>query len=67
MFKDVLIDCAVNFGIPIGLTAILYVIRETAKFIFRIAYTMELDPRYFDVIVKRWQKFTGKQAERKEL
>ena len=23
---------------------------------------MELDPRYCDVIVKRWQDFTGKQA-----
>ena len=24
---------------------------------------MELDPRYCDVIVDRWQKFTGKTAE----
>ena len=23
---------------------------------------MELDPKYCDVIVKRWQEFTGKQA-----
>jgi hypothetical protein len=23
---------------------------------------MELDPKYVDVIVKRWQDFTGKQA-----
>jgi hypothetical protein len=23
---------------------------------------MELDPRYCDVIVKRWQQFTGKTA-----
>jgi DNA modification methylase len=23
---------------------------------------MELDPRYCDVIVKRWQAFTGKRA-----
>jgi hypothetical protein len=26
------------------------------------AYLMEFDPRYVDVIVKRWQDFTGKQA-----
>ena len=23
---------------------------------------MEIDPRYCDVIVRRWQEFTGKQA-----
>ncbi len=28
----------------------------------RTAMLMELDPRYCDVIVKRWQEFTGKQA-----
>jgi DNA modification methylase len=28
----------------------------------RHAYLMELDPAYCDVIVERWQKFTGQQA-----
>ena len=28
----------------------------------RIAYLMELDPKYVDVIVQRWQKFTGQTA-----
>jgi hypothetical protein len=27
---------------------------------------MELDPLYVDVIVKRWQDFTGKQATHEE-
>jgi len=27
-----------------------------------IAYLMELDPKYCDVIVKRWEEFTGKKA-----
>lgn len=29
----------------------------------RSAYLMELDPKYCDVIVKRWEDFTGKKAE----
>lgn len=28
----------------------------------RLAYCMELDPKYADVIVKRWEDFTGKKA-----
>lgn len=30
----------------------------------RSAYLMELDPRYVDVIVKRWEDFTGEKAVR---
>lgn len=29
----------------------------------RTAYLMELDPKYCDVIVARWEKFTGQKAE----
>ena len=29
----------------------------------RIAYLMELDPHYCDVIITRWEKLTGKTAE----
>lgn len=30
----------------------------------RRCYMMELDPHYCDVIIKRWEEFTGKRAER---
>jgi DNA modification methylase len=32
----------------------------------RKAFLMEIDPLYADVIVQRWEKFTGKKAERVE-
>ena len=28
----------------------------------RINYSMELDPKYVDVMITRWQNFTGKEA-----
>ena len=30
----------------------------------RVSYTMEYDPKYVDVIVKRWEDFTGEKAVR---
>jgi DNA modification methylase len=30
----------------------------------RRGFLMELDPLYADVIVQRWEKFTGRKAER---
>jgi DNA modification methylase len=29
----------------------------------RRAYLMEIDPSYCDVIVRRWQDYSGKQAD----
>ena len=33
-----------------------------AEQVKRICYTMELDPKYCDVIIKRWELLTGKKA-----
>ena len=30
----------------------------------RIAYTMEIEPRYCDVSVKRWENLTGETAQK---
>ena len=30
----------------------------------RVCYTMELDPKYCDVIIKRWEKLTGETAKK---
>ena len=49
---DVVVDC---FG---GSGSTLIACEKTG----RHARLMELDPKYCDVIVKRWQDFTGKQA-----
>jgi DNA modification methylase len=47
--------CVEPFG---GSGATLIAAEKTA----RICYTMELQREYVDVIIKRWQDFTGKQA-----
>jgi len=51
--EDVIIDC---FG-GSGSTII------ACEKLNRKARIMELDPKYCDVIVKRWENFTGKKAE----
>ena len=50
---DVIIDC---FG-GSGSTLI------ACEKLNRKARVMELDPKYCDVIVKRWEQFTGLKAE----
>jgi DNA modification methylase len=50
--EDLIIDC---FG-GSGSTLI------ACEKLGRKSYLMELDPKYCDVIIKRWQQFTGKEA-----
>lgn len=50
--KDIVADC---FG-GTGTTLI------ACEQLDRVCYMMELDPIYCDVIVKRWEKLTGKKA-----
>ena len=36
----------------------------TCEQLGRNCFTVELDPKYCDVIIKRWEDFTGQQAVR---
>lgn len=50
--RDIVLDC---FG---GSGSTLIACEKTGRF----AMLVELDPKYCDVIVRRWQEFTGKEA-----
>jgi len=46
--------------------ATLMKIRETAEMTGRVCHAIEIAPKYCDVIVKRWEDFTGKKATLEE-
>ena len=50
--------------LPIGLRGNRRSTLIAAQQIQRRAYLMEIDPLYCDVIVERWQNFTGNKAQR---
>lgn len=52
--EDIVIDC---FG---GSGSTLIACEKTK----RKCYMMELDPKYIDVIIQRWEKFTGNKAKK---
>lgn len=35
-----------------------------AETLGRLCYAMEIDPKYVQVAIERWQNFTGRTAER---
>jgi len=49
-------DLIIDFFLGSGSTLI------ASEKLTRKCYGMELDPKYIDVIIKRWQEYTGKQA-----
>jgi len=52
------------FTMPQEYTDLSSVYRKKTCAEVRHAFLMEIDPAYCDVIVQRWEGFTGKKAER---
>jgi DNA modification methylase len=62
MVADALMDCSNRGGIvldPFGGSGTTMIAAERKR---RRARLIEIDPLYCDVIVQRWQKFSGKTA-----
>jgi DNA modification methylase len=62
MIADAIRDCSEIAGIVLdcfGGSGTTIIAAEKTK---RRAYAMELDPRYVDTSIRRWQAFTGKDA-----
>jgi tRNA G10 N-methylase Trm11 len=62
MVADAMLDCSMRGGIildPFAGSGTLFIAAEEVG---RIGYGMELDPRYVDVAIRRWESFSGKTA-----
>lgn len=62
LVADAIRDCSKRGGIvadPFAGSGTLILAAERTQ---RIAYAMELDPKYVDVAIARWQRVTGKRA-----
>ena len=63
VLKDLFVN-AKSIIEPFGGTGTTMIVAEKLG---KQSYLMELDPKYCDVIVKRWEEFTGKTAQLVEL
>lgn len=62
MFVDAMLDCSHRGGIVLdcfGGSGVTLIAAERTQ---RIARVIELDPLYVDLMIRRWQAFTGKAA-----
>lgn len=62
MFVDAMLDCSHRGGIVLdcfGGSGVTLIAAERTK---RVARVIELDPLYIDLMVRRWQSFTGHAA-----
>ena len=62
LIADALLDCSKRGGIVLDSFAGSGTTTIAAEKTGRRAFTMELDPKYVDVAIRRWQEFTGEAA-----
>lgn len=62
LVADTIMDCSKRGGIVLDCFAGSGTTPIAAEKTGRKAYAMELDPKYVDVAIRRWQDFTGKDA-----
>ena len=62
LIADALRDCSHRNGIVLDPFAGSGTVLVAAERTGRQARAIELDPRYVDVAIRRWQRVTGKQA-----
>jgi DNA modification methylase len=62
LVADAIIDCSRRGGVVLDCFAGSGTTLIAADKTGRKAYAMELDPKYVDVAIRRWQDFTGKDA-----
>lgn len=62
LYTDMMLDCSTRNGIVLDPFAGSGTVFLAAEKVGRVARGIELDAHYCDVIIRRWQDFTGKQA-----
>jgi len=58
IFEDFIFECCADVYLGSGSTLI------ACEKLNRRCFGMEIDPIYCDVIIERWEKYTGKKAKR---
>ena len=66
LIADAIKDCSLRGGIILDCCAGSGTTVIAAEQTERMAYLMEIDPRYVDTTIQRWQDYTGKQATHAE-
>ena len=64
LIADAILDCSEREAIVLDCFGGSGSTLMAAERLDRRAFLMEIDPAYCDVIVERWERATGKKAER---